>query len=1075
MTSRNTNSSIAAQLAKAFIAAGMLAGLAVGNAAPNAIRPAGGGYSWQEPHAKVLPAGALEWSPHPFIFEKGDSVRYIDFETGDDAKDGTTRLTAWKHHPWDVRATAKARASTGIQTYVFKGGSVYRGELKARESGTLDNPIRLTCDPSWGKGAARFYGSTQIKGGWKRGNSLEAPGIPQPENVWFIDLGKAYDPDPDRAKFSSMWQVDGERVDRLHIAREPNYDHSDPNNPVKGWPVWSAYNMKSGTFTSPFLKNLGDKSLLDRAAIWTEGGFLMASACRVPVSPGSYNPDAGSVVLPTKADRKEYKNIPRAEVHFMIENVAQFLDAAGEYFFDASGPKAGRLYLYPAGGADPNRVVYEVAQTRFPILISDQHDIVISGMEFRYNDSNKGTRDWPFESSACVRIAGSCSRITVKNCNFYYVADAIGAYPKVFYIDKGSSADVIDDIILSDNDIQHVEMGGAILLCGDNEQAKGSTFAQLKHVEVMRNRLLDTGFRHGRLTWASIPAIRVEYPETCEIAGNIVDTSFGNGIITYGGKASDSFNTAPLTRILVHHNQLDNTLLGCNDYGGLEHFQGGPIYIYNNITRNSIGNKTLGGELGYNLYLDGAFKCYVFNNIIAGNVKAAEPGYYNNCGYFMVFGFMDQLFNNTIYHFNNALDGSSGNRSNILGNLMVDCKLSFIGQNRPGDVSMLGGGDTGAMGRSGIPTMAYASNVFFGSPKTFGVIGGTSKEGAGRGAPILTGNTLDDLRKKLEAENCRLASIGWQVAELPLVNPAHKDYRPTANSGVKDRGVKYFVPWALARNVGEWNFYKSLSHPEVVLGEGFYMTDEYVHRGMYYFIPRNDLIVSSCSADDYVTGPLEDWIDGALVFDGKSRVATLSHAEMTKNMAYPGDEAIAGTTYDGSKRETLDMEANSFLIEIVFKTSAGHTDGVLVSKSAQSGYELAVGPNGGPRLTIQSVSAKASVTSAVKVNDGRWHHVIVEVDRALGQATIYVDGKSVGAGKLDAIGKDETLANAADFVVGRGLAGAVDFLRVCRSTLAESKTTIEELYAWEFNGPFLRDFTGKAPANGKRDAGAIGR
>jgi hypothetical protein len=45
----------------------------------------------------------------------------------------------------------------------------------------------------------------------------------------------------------------------------------------------------------------------------------------------------------------------------------------------------------------------------------------------------------------------------------------------------------------------------------------------------------------------------------------------------------------------------------------------------------------------------------------------------------------------------------------------------------------------------------------------------------------------------------------------------------------------------------------------------------------------------------------------------------------------------------------------------------------------------------------------------------------------------------------------------------------------CRSTLAESKTSIEELYAWEFDGPFLRDFTGNVPADCKRDAGTIGR
>ena len=51
--------------------------------------------------------------------------------------------------------------------------------------------------------------------------------------------------------------------------------------------------------------------------------------------------------------------------------------------------------------------------------------------------------------------------------------------------------------------------------------------------------------------------------------------------------------------------------------------------------------------------------------------------------------------------------------------------------------------------------------------------------------------------------------------------------------------------------------------------------------------------------------------------------------------------------------------------------------------------------------------------------------------------------------------------------------GAIDFLRICRGTLADASTTIEELYAWQFDGPSLRDFTGRKPADGKRDAGAI--
>jgi len=391
-------------------------------------------------------------------------------------------------------------------------------------------------------------------------------------------------------------------------------------------------------------------------------------------------------------------------------------------------------------------------------------------------------REWTVGNGSpapCIRVVGNCSNITVKNCKFYHVAAAFDAGPR-HGVEGGPANELLDNIRFIDNDIHHASRAETIAIHGGSQAKKGDPCGQLKHVEVLRNRVVDTGFRHGYCAWCSIPAIVVSWPETCEIAGNIVDTSFGNGIITYGGKGSGCCNVAPLTRMLVHHNQIDNTMLGCNDYGGLEHFQGGPVYLYSNLTRNAVGNRTLGSELGYNLYLDGGFKCYAFNNIIAGLVKPSQPDYYNHCGYFMVFGFMDQLFNNAIYHFKNDIGGNSGNRSNILGNLMLDCQESFIGQNRPGDVSMMGGHDSGETGRMGIPTMAYGSNVFYGNPKDFGCVAGISPTGSYNGAPVVPGKTLEELRDKLQAEKCRLATLGWQAADSPVVDPARKDYRLTA-------------------------------------------------------------------------------------------------------------------------------------------------------------------------------------------------------------------------------------------------------------------------------------------------------
>ena len=89
--------------------------------------------------------------------------------------------------------------------------------------------------------------------------------------------------------------------------------------------------------------------------------------------------------------------------------------------------------------------------------------------------------------------------------------------------------------------------------------------------------------------------------------------------------------------------------------------------------------------------------------------------------------------------------------------------------------------------------------------------------------------------------------------------------------------------------------------------------------------------------------------------------------------------------------------------------------------------------------------------------------------------TIYVDGKADAAGGPPAPG---SLANGADFYVGGTpaggcLNGAIDYARVSLGSLADARTTIGELYAWQFNGPFLRDFAGN-PVNGKRrDAGAL--
>ncbi len=168
-------------------------------------------------------------------------------------------------------------------------------------------------------------------------------------------------------------------------------------------------------------------------------------------------------------------------------------------------------------------------------------------------------------------------------------------------------------------------------------------------------------------------------------------------------------------------------------------------------------------------------------------------------------------------------------------------------------------------------------------------------------------------------------------------------------------------------------------------------------------------------------------------------------------------------------------EEGSFLIEAHFRTEPGHKGSTLVSKMAERGYELSLEGDG--RLTfLVCGDATASAATRERVNDGKWHHVVGECDRGAKALCVYLDGKMAADARGGRMGG--SLANSADFLVGKGakrgyLAGAIDFLRVCRGTLADAKTTIEEFYAWEFDGPQHRDFCGRAPVGRGRDAGAI--
>lgn len=151
-------------------------------------------YSWQEPQAIITETGAVFWKPKPFTDNlQEQDVRYIDFENGDDSNDGLSKENPWKHHPWDYNATGNSKKSGGIKTYVFKRGVFYRGQLYAQESGTKDQPIRLTSTAGWGNGEAVFTGSVRLPEKWIKatnGKFLLPARLAEPGKVYALNLSE---------------------------------------------------------------------------------------------------------------------------------------------------------------------------------------------------------------------------------------------------------------------------------------------------------------------------------------------------------------------------------------------------------------------------------------------------------------------------------------------------------------------------------------------------------------------------------------------------------------------------------------------------------------------------------------------------------------------------------------------------------------------------------------------------------------------------------------------------------------------------------------------------------------------
>ncbi len=1125
-------------------------------------------YSWQKPHAKVLPHGDLEYAPARFEFQAGETVRYIDYESGDDGNPGT-KARPWKHHPWDKASRITAEVSD-VDTYVFKGGVVYRGTLQGKAAGTPETPVRLTSDPTWGTGAAELVGSQRIAGQWTRVSAASAPkGLPEPGKVWKIRLGKGPRP-------WCLWQVDGGKITRLPLARTPNWHVEDEQMDVMAdWWQWSwgkieKVDRKVGNRTVQVhacidAENLTlPKDAYTQAYVWTEWGPVMGTPCAREVV--DFDPETSRIYFPGfwgGGGRNVYGGN-----RYYLENSPYFLDEAGEWWFDE---EASTLYLRPTGGGSPDRTRLEIARRGTLIeLESGTKNVSIRGLTFRF--TNVHTPHRRFADQAVIRCMGSADGIDVSHNRFEQVNLAVR-------LKAAGGKDRIDRVTINDNELAYTDYGAFLVADGMRWALKHPPKGELGDVQILRNRMHHMGMRPGRSDNGH--AVRVNFPETAQIAGNFLNRCYGAGLFIFGGKSSGYLGDAPMSRILIHHNRVTHCLLRTNDWGNIETWQGGPHYVFNNVSGNPWGYwNWQKRHFGFAYYMDGSFKNYQFNNIAWGTSSQAKP-HGNTSAFQEIISYQNSVFNNSIFRFvvGSRRQAPQAGRDLFAGNVWEDIGDWVFWHGRPAESpDQANQADVGEVGKSfAYETMAYANNVVVGEAENFGVF-------EGNGMPH---KTLQSMKEALAKRKTRASQLGKAVDKSPYVDAEKHDFRLEPSSPAVDYGVKVFVPWGLYAMVGEWNFARNNVDPTVAIDDHWYLTPAYGQRQDYYKVPTFPLKGPGLTAGDYVAGPLEDWTPaGALKLNGTDHYLTLelggpkkdpaeeekvveteehspedwitvtapkkivpgepfqavvklkgieagkkveAHLHWAKKQAWGGFNAIGlpvaqgvdgegpyTFTFKPEEKSQLDkfslmiftgpggfgdkekvvriaieagqpagpaletlkspaIDKTNFLIETYLKLNTGAT-GLIMNKMGQAGYDLSIAKGGTVVFAAKGSGESGSVTSKASLDDGQWHHVIAECDRKANRLTLYIDGKP-DAWAPGVSGKASLADDAPVYVGGtpdgRNLAATLEFLRIARGTLADARTTIDELYTWQFDGPFLRDFTGAEPAGKGRDAGAL--
>lgn len=346
----------------------------------------------------LLPAGPAQAEGRIF---------YVDFASGNDSADGLSPSTAWKRGPWDSQSTGVARRLQirPGDTFRFRGGVRYRGEMSPRGVGTAEAPV-LFDGSAWGTTRAILDGSEPLQGIRRCTSAADCLESPHWRSLWRADL-------PATARWTDWLFVDDQAY---QPAQYPSLsmDESDDVSKFLSVPLSELAALQAGLIRQPLPAGLAAGTPV--LALWVQGNMI-AYTEDVQVSAAGLSFAGASWV---NGKLNPYTN---RDNRFSIVNAPMMVNRPGLF---ALSPRHGVALFWPHATLTAATPRASIGTGRMAFNVGGLDGAVIRG----FSIANFAAKPGDFASGTVILSNSSVDRLTVQDNAFRSIvnlANGMGA------------------------------------------------------------------------------------------------------------------------------------------------------------------------------------------------------------------------------------------------------------------------------------------------------------------------------------------------------------------------------------------------------------------------------------------------------------------------------------------------------------------------------------------------------------------------------------------------------------------------------------------------------------------------